>query len=129
MSIVWLHKLHVTCAVLTAAGFLLRGWMLWRRPQWLRRRPVRTLPHVIDTVLLASGLAMLFMFGYGSAPPGWLIAKLVALLVYIGLGMIALRFGRSAGQRLAAWIGAVLVLGYIFSVALTKGPFGYLAWM
>jgi uncharacterized membrane protein SirB2 len=56
----------------------------------------------------------------------WLSAKIIALLVYIGLGMVALRFGKSRKTRVNAWLLALLTAVYIISVAYSKSPLGFL---
>ena len=53
----------------------------------------------------------------------WLTAKLLALLLYIGLGTIALKRGKTKGIRIAAYVGALATFGYIVAVALTRQPF------
>jgi uncharacterized membrane protein SirB2 len=58
---------------------------------------------------------------------GWLWAKVIALLVYIGLGTIALKRGRTRGVRIAAFAGALATFAYIVSVAIAKSPLGVLA--
>lgn len=109
--------LHAGCAWLSVAGFLLRGaWMLRDSP--LRfARPVRILPHVVDTVLLTSAVALMFVTRQYPFADAWLTAKLLALPVYIGLGMVALRFGPTPVIRAGAFIGAALSAGYILAVA------------
>jgi len=42
--------------------------------------------------------------------------------LYIGLGMMALRFGKTRRARVSAWIAAQLVFLYIVLVAVTKNP-------
>lgn len=113
----WLKHLHITCVVLSGCGFVLRsGWRLMA-PRHLRRRWVRILPHIIDSTLFFSGLAMLWMYRWWPHHQPWLMAKLLALLVYIFLGALALRQGR-VWQILAA----MGVFAYIVSVALTRNP-------
>jgi len=85
-------------------------------------------PHVVDTALLASALWLAWQLGRDGAG-GWLVAKVVALLVYIGLGTIALKRGRSKGVRTAAFVAALAAAGYIVSVALTRDPRGPLVWL
>jgi uncharacterized membrane protein SirB2 len=98
----------------------------------VRSRAARTLPHVVDTVLLLSALAMLWTIQLSPWGAPWLRAKIIGLLLYIGLGTVALREARSARKatsrtlRLAAWLGALAVFGYIVSVAVTKDPMGVL---
>ncbi|MDQ6964971.1 MAG: SirB2 family protein, partial [Mariprofundales bacterium] len=46
----------------------------------------------------------------------WITAKLVAVLLYIGLGFIAFR-GSGVALSRAAWLAALVVFGYIVMVA------------
>ncbi|HYD80812.1 MAG TPA: SirB2 family protein [Paucimonas sp.] len=117
-----IKHVHMTCAALSGSFFALRGiWMLLDSPL-LRRRWVRIAPHIVDTVLLASALTMVVWSGqYPFAQP-WLAAKLLALLLYIMLGTIALKRGKTKRVRGAAYAGALLAFGYIVAVALTRQP-------
>lgn len=120
------RAVHIGCALVSIAGFALRGyWMATSNPL-LQRRLSKVLPHLVDTLLLASAVAMLVMWRLSPFQADWLIAKILALLVYIGLGMVALRFGRSRGVRMTAWLAALLTALYIVSVAYTKSPWGIL---
>jgi uncharacterized membrane protein SirB2 len=80
-------------------------------------------PHVVDSVLLAAAVVLVLMLREYPFGTGWLTAKTIGLVVYIGLGTVALRRGRSKRVRLRAWIAAQAVFVYIVSVALTKNPF------
>ena len=117
---------HASAAALSISGFALRGaWML-RSPRRLRQPWVRVVPHVIDTVLLASALWLAWQMGAGGSR-GWLWAKVAALLVYIVLGSVALKHGRTRGVRIAAFAAALATFGYILSVAIVKSPLGVFA--
>lgn len=121
-----IKHVHMSAAALSLGLFVLRGvWML-RAPQLLARRWVRIVPHVVDTALLASALWLAWQIGFG-ANSQWLSAKIVALLVYIAVGTIALKRGRTRGIRIAAFIAAIATFAYIVSVALTKSPLGLLS--
>ena len=123
-----LKHLHLTAVVLSFTLFVLRGvWMLIDSPR-LRRPWVRVVPHVIDTVLLASALGLVAILHQYPLVHGWLTAKVAALIVYIVLGSIALKRGSSKPVRAAAWIAALAVFGYIVSVALTRSPLGVGSW-
>jgi uncharacterized membrane protein SirB2 len=118
---------HELCALASFTLFAVRGiWMLRDSPQ-LSRRWVKILPHAIDTLLLASAVALTLMLHQYPLTDAWLSAKVVGLLVYIGLGLVALRYGRTRGVRAAAWIGALAVFLYIASVALRHDPLGFFA--
>lgn len=117
-----LKLIHVSCVAISYTLFVLRGvWMLLQSPM-LQQRWVRVAPHVVDTALLASAIAMAVTIRQYPLVTGWLTAKVVALFCYIGLGMMAFRFGRSRGLRLAAWLAAQMVFFYIVAVALARDP-------
>lgn len=121
MHEVWFW-LHAGSAWLSVTGFVLRGiWMLTDSPL-RRRKPARILPHVVDTVLLVSAAGLALTLGQYPFAEGWLTAKLVALLVYIGLGLVAFRFGPTQPIRNLAFAGALLAGVYIMAVAYTKTP-------
>ncbi len=116
---------HELCALASFTLFALRGvWMLRDSPQ-LSRRWIKILPHGIDTLLLASAIALTLMLHQYPLTHAWLGAKLVALLVYIGLGLVALRYGKTRSVRAAAWAAALAVFLYIASVALSHDPLGF----
>jgi uncharacterized membrane protein SirB2 len=117
------RQLHMGAAAVSLLLFALRGaWML-ASPGPLQRRWVRVAPHVVDTLLLASALWLAWHVG----PTSWIAAKVVALLVYIALGTVALKRGRTRGIRIAAFAAALVTFGYIVSVAVTRTPLGFLA--
>ena len=117
-----LKHTHLTAVALSFSLFFLRGlWMLADSPQ-LQKRWVKIVPHVIDTILLASAIALAVVIHQYPFVHPWLTAKLVALVVYIGLGTIAIKRGRSKSVRVIAWAGALLTFAYIVAVALTRNP-------
>lgn len=129
MTYLSLKYLHVTCVVLSGAGFLLRGgWMLLDSPL-LRLRWVKTVPHVIDTILLGSAIAMVVLSAQYPFSLDWLTAKLFGLLAYILCGMVALKRGRTMRQRLVFFVLALLAFAYIVSAALTRSPLGVFFWL
>ncbi len=115
-----LKYLHVSCVVLSGAGFVLRGVWMMRDSPWLARRWVRVTPHVVDTLLLASALAMAMIIEQYPLVHGWLTAKFLGLIAYVLLGTIALKRGRTPAIRRAAFGGALAAFAYIVAVALTK---------
>jgi uncharacterized membrane protein SirB2 len=115
-----IKHLHITCAALSGSFFLLRGiWMLRESPT-LTQRWVKTLPHIIDTVLLGSALAMVFWSHQYPFVQTWLTAKVLALIAYIVLGTIALKRGKSKAIRVCAFVAALMVFAYIVMVAVTR---------
>lgn len=118
---------HELFALLTITGFLLRGFWLLTDSPWLKKRVTRIAPHIIDTVFLASGIALVFQLHLALSSSGWLLAKLAGLVVYIVFGMVALRFGRSRQVQVLAFVGAVATFAYIVGVAFSKNTASWLA--
>ena len=124
----FLKHLHVTCVVLSITGFFLRGvWMLRDSPM-LDRLWVRVVPHVNDTLLLAAATGLSIVQQQYPFVHGWVTAKVLGLLAYIGFGMFALRRGRSKAVRAGFWLASLASFAYIVSVALTRVPRGLLIW-
>jgi uncharacterized membrane protein SirB2 len=122
MNYLALKHLHMSAIALSLLLFVLRYiWMLRDSPQ-LKAGWVRVLPHIVDTVLLISGVWLATFWYRNGAPMGWLGVKLIALLVYIVLGSIAIKRGHTRSQRMIAGLLALLVFAYIVAVALSKSP-------
>lgn len=115
-----LRQIHITCALATGMLFTIRGiWMITGSPK-LKTPVMRVAPHIIDTVLLATALAMLAASGLNPLQHPWLLAKIIALVFYIGFGLAAFRFGRTRGEKIAAWLVALALLLSIYGFAFSK---------
>ncbi|MDJ0740963.1 MAG: SirB2 family protein [Gammaproteobacteria bacterium] len=115
-----LKLVHQGSVLLSITGFVGRGALMLLRSTLLKRRWMRTWPHVIDTVLLGSGVWMAVNLQLQPGANPWLAAKIVALLAYIGLGFVALRLGRTYAQRSLALFAALLCFAYMLLVATTR---------
>lgn len=123
----WVKYIHLAAVLLSFCGFVLRaGWMLADSPM-LGKRWVKVLPHIIDTVLLLSALWLVYLMSLPLLQTDWLLAKIIALLVYIVLGTMALKRARTKAQRLIFSLLAILVFLYIISVAMSKSVYGFFA--
>lgn len=121
-----LKGIHLAAAALTFMSFTLRGvWML-QRSSLLRHRFVRIAPHVIDTLLLASAIGLMLQLHQYPLMQTWLTAKLLAVVLYIALGFVALH-GRTPAVRALAFIAALAVFAYIVAVALTRNALPFLS--
>ena len=122
MEFAWLKLIHLGAVLISFTLFFLRGvWLLWDEPQ-PHPRWTRIVPHVNDTLLLAAGVWMAVTIRQYPLADAWLTAKLAGLVVYIALGTLALRPGRSLRARRAAWLAAQCVFAYIVAVAITRDP-------
>lgn len=115
-----IRTLHIACAVVSIAGFALRGALMLGDSPLLQHRFARIAPHVVDTLLLASAVWLAWFLGQMPFVHGWITAKIFALLAYIILGMFALRRGRTRRARAAAFAAALASAGYIVWVALAR---------
>jgi uncharacterized membrane protein SirB2 len=129
MDYATLKLVHQSAVAISFAGFVARGIAMLRDASWVRHRAAKTLPHVVDTVLIVSAIWLAWLLRLSPTDAPWIAAKIAGLLVYIGFGMIALRFGRTKSARAVAWGAALLTFGYIVSVAFTKNVGGFLTWL
>jgi uncharacterized membrane protein SirB2 len=120
-----IKTIHITCVILSFSGFFIRGiWMMLDSPK-LKLRWVRIAPHIVDTFLLGSAIALAVQMYISPLEHSWLMAKIIALLIYIGIGTVALREGRSKRVRVSAWLLGLATFLYIVSVALSKSVLGW----
>lgn len=125
-----IKSVHVA-AVLSSGGlFLLRGLLAHSRHRgWARCAPVRCLSYAIDSVLLAAALALFCLLPPTWFANGWLAAKLGLLVVYIALGIVALREASSARRRSLCFVAALLIYALMVSIARAHHPLGvFLRW-
>ncbi len=124
-----IKTIHVVCALLSITGFFIRGiWML-QGSALLNQRLVKIAPHIVDTLLLASAVMLAVGMQLSPMQQPWLMAKIIALVVYIAAGLVALRFGRTRVVRAVAWVFSLLTFGYIVSVAVSKSVLGWFVYI
>ena len=116
--------LHMTAVALSGLLFMIRGLWLLQGSTQLQAKWVKITPHVVDTLLLVSAIAMLLV---SQQFPVWVHVKITLLVVYIGLGLMAFKKAKTQGQKLTFLLAAVAVYVFLISVALTKSPAGFFA--
>ncbi|MCE9662043.1 SirB2 family protein [Halomonas sp. M5N1S17] len=117
-----IKHLHMTTAGLSLAFFILRAWWSVREAPILQRRWVKVVPHVNDTLLLTFGILLMVMLSMWPQHHPWLAAKILALLVYIVLGSVAIKRGRTPLARGVAAMAAVITFLYMLGTAIFKDP-------
>lgn len=127
MSYTLLKSLHVGAVGVSYTLFFLRGMWALRESPIMQLRWVKVVPHGVDSVLLASAIALAVQLNISPLQAPWLLAKIIALLVYIALGSLTLRRAQSRRARLSAWLAAQATFFYIVAVALIKNPLPWLA--
>ncbi len=121
-----LKHTHLTALALSFLLFFVRGYLMMRASPASKHRALTITPHVVNLLLIGTGvsLAVLLKFTPGSQP--WLAVKLVALVVYIGLGILTFKHPKMAVRRIL-WLLALVVFAFIVSVAQSKNPYGFFA--
>jgi uncharacterized membrane protein SirB2 len=113
-------KIHVLTAILSLIGFVVRAAWKVRSPEKLSRKWVKIAPHINDTLMLVSAVVLLFILGLAPWDTGWVAAKILGLLVYIGLGIVALKKAQTPWSIFFWTLAALAVYVYILLVAKTK---------
>jgi uncharacterized membrane protein SirB2 len=113
------RMLHVSFAIASGVLFLVRGLpVLVGQPPFDRRR-LRRLSYGIDTVLLGAAILLMVLLRAWPGTQPWVAVKLTLVLVYIVLGSLALKRGRTRAIRRAAFIAAVAI--YLAIIAVARG--------
>ena len=94
-----------------------------RSASLLQHRRVKIVSHSIDTLLLLSAIVLVFITAQYPGPAAWINAKIIALVLYITTGTIALNRGKTMTIRVTSWVLALLIFAYITMVALSKNAY------
>lgn len=120
-----LKHLHISFAYVSLVFLLLRGYKLFLQDgigsnPWLTRFPL-----ILDAGVLASGFALWWWLVLPLLETPWLMAKLLALVLYVGLANLALRFGKTTLVRASAFVGALGAWSYIAGAATLHSAWAY----
>ena len=119
-----IKNLHMTAVSLSILFFVIRAYWSVTGSALLLHRAVRIIPHIVDSVLLVCGVILAILIGPFQL---WIWTKIGLLVVYIGIGTIAIKHGRTPRTRLAAALAAVAVFAYIVGVAIRHNPASWFA--
>ena len=122
-----IRSVHIACAVLTISLFTARGMLMLAGSPLLAHPALRWTPIAVDTVLLTTALMLMNIIHQYPIGTPWLTAKIGLLIVYMVLGSVALRYGRTRRIRVAALLAAVATVAFLVTVARTHQPLGFLA--
>lgn len=132
MPVTWFLPLlytHITCVALSGSLFFTRGCMVMASLPLANHKAVKRLSYVIDTTLLVAAIMLTTIIHQYPFVQAWLTVKVLLLVVYIALGMFALRRGRTRAVRAGCFVAAMAVFLFIVSVAVTADPYGVLSWL
>ncbi len=111
---------HIASVVISGSLFVYRYARLSMHPDQPLPKALKVLPHINDTVLLFCAIGMLTVIGLNPFTTPWLLAKIVALLVYIVLGTICMRSLPGSRRQAVSFVAALSVFAYIVLVGLSK---------
>lgn len=122
---VWIKHLHVLTAAISITLFVLRFYWKWRGAAIMQRRWIKIVPHLNDTILFVTGIILIYLtqFYPFTIQGVWMTEKLIAVIIYIGLGHVAL--GKRAPNQMVrstAFMAAILCLYFIITLAVNKIP-------
>ncbi len=126
LEIKWVH---VAAVIASGLLFAMRGGAQLAGAGWTMAAPLRYLSYTIDTVLLTAALMLVTILHQYPFVQAWLTVKVLLLIVYIGLGSMALKRARSPRARAGFYVAALAVYLFIASVARAHHPAGVFSWL
>ena len=123
-----IKQFHVFVALLSGSIFALRGAFLLAGARWPQALPVKWLSYAVDTALLTAALMLLTILPGAMFANGWLAVKVALVVLYIVLGVFALKRAKTPRSRVVCYIAALLVFFCIYSIARAHNPLGFVTW-
>lgn len=121
-----LKHTHLTAIVISFILFFVRGNLMMRNSNKAKHKVFLIAPHIVNLILIASGISLAVVMHFNPATQPWLTVKLVALVIYIALGILTFKHP-SLRVRKVLWVVSLLVFAFIVSVAESKNPLGFFA--
>ncbi|MCK4841469.1 MAG: SirB2 family protein [Methylococcales bacterium] len=113
--------IHIIFIFTSFISFFSRVTLSVFKPAILQNKIIKIAPHVIDTILLVSGIVLVIQGNWLDGEFGWILSKFILLLCYIILGVMAMRL--NGAKRWVAFAGAIACYVYIFIIAISKTGF------
>jgi uncharacterized membrane protein SirB2 len=121
-----IRQFHIFVALLSGALFAVRGAFVLGGARWPMALPVKWFSYGIDTALLTAALMLLTILPGAMFANGWLTVKVTLIVVYVALGVFALRRGRTRRTRALCYVLALMVFGTVYGIARAHHPLGIL---
>ncbi|GLS82971.1 SirB2 family protein [Paraferrimonas haliotis] len=115
-----LKHFHTMLVAISVLFFITRFYWHMTKSPIMGQKWVKISPHVIDTFLLLSGLVIALAIGFTPSNSPWLTEKLIAVVAYIVLAVIAIKADRKPWFKITAAVGAIAWVLYAAKVAMTK---------
>ncbi|MBN8947782.1 SirB2 family protein [Rhodanobacter sp. UC4437_H4] len=122
-----IKAVHILCVLLSGGLFALRGLMAQTRLAGVAQgAPLRLLSYTIDTVLLTAALMLVSILPGALFANGWLTVKLILLLAYVALAMLAMKRVHAPRARMIFYVAALATYTWMLGVARMHHPLGWL---
>ena len=122
-----LRQAHIAFAVVSVSIFGLRGLLMLAGSAYANSAWLKYPSYTVDTLLLTAALMLTNVIHQYPFQAGWLTMKVLLLVVYVVLGSVALKRGRTRRARVGAFVAALLTVGFLFTVARAHHPLGIFA--
>jgi uncharacterized membrane protein SirB2 len=122
-----IKQFHILIALLSGSLFAVRGAFALAGAHWPRALPVKWLSYAIDTSLLTAAMMLLTILPWAMFANGWLITKILLIVAYVVLGVLAMRPHRTRRARALYYAAALLAFAAIYGIARAHHPLGWLA--
>lgn len=124
-----IKQFHIFVALLSGSLFALRGAFVLGGARWPQAWPVKWFSYSVDTALLTAALMLLTILPGGMFANGWLAVKVTLVVVYIVLGVLALKRAKTWRARFGFYVAALATFLAIYTIARTHHPLGlFAAW-
>jgi len=123
-----LKHTHLTAIGISFLLFFIRGYLIMRGSNAAKQKLFLIAPHIINLILIASGIGLAVLLHINPANQPWLAIKLIALIIYIALGIATFKHPKLQARKIL-WLLALIVFAFIVSVAKSKNPLGFLAYL
>lgn len=115
---------HIIFAGGSIALFVLRGGFAVLAARPLPQRIWKVLPQIVDSLLLAMGIWLAVLLRLDPFRVTWLGVKILCVIGYIVLGVLAFRLQRPRWLRFVLFAGAILLFAFIVSIAIFQDARG-----
>ena len=108
---------HMLFAVLSIILFYVRSFSRLKSGTLAKNKVVFIGSHSIDTLLLVSAVVLIVMAGFNPLEQSWLLEKIILVIVYIVLGVVAAKQNAKSAKLVLLVITTLILLaiGYLAS--------------
>lgn len=114
---------HLALVAISIPFFIARGGSKILGLTWQTQKWAKVSPHVLDTLLLLSGILLMFITGLNPIEHSWLTSKLLFLVGYIVFGIKTMHSAHVMQQRLYFSLALLCAL-LMVTIARSHHPLG-----